>query len=181
MYVLLMIIRVALLFVAVLHLTSCEDATEVVQVTETRKLTAWDTPRGKLLPIMPPEWRQVPGTQMRPFNYRFGVDGEVYISNSRGGVLPNVNRWLKQYGKPEVVSVDSFEKMKVFGVEGVLVEATGKFGGGMGKLPRENAGLLGFMVDLDGTLLTVKMIGDAGEVSAERARFIKFCETLSKH
>ncbi len=160
---------------------SCENASETIQVTKTRKLTKRDEPRAQLVPIMPPEWRQVPSTQIRVFNYRFGSEGEVYISQSTGGVLANMNRWLKQYGKPEVASVDDFEKLKVLGREGVLIDVTGSFAGGMGKLPRNNAGLLGFMADFDGNLLTVKMIGDAKEVMAEKERFATFCKTLSKH
>ena len=173
-----MIQRVVLAAMMMLHLVSCKSSSETVQVTETRELTQWDSPRVPIIPVMPPEWRQVPSTSIRVFNYKFGVDGEVYISNSRGGVLSNMNRWLKQYGKPEVETVDNFTKVKVLNVDGVLIETTGRFGGGMGKLPRENAGLLGLIADFDGNLLTVKMIGPAEDVAAERDRFITFCKTL---
>lgn len=175
-----MVLRIILMAMISSCFVSCKSSSDTISVTETRRLTQSDEPRAALIPVMPPEWRQVPSTQMRAFNYRFGVDGEVYISNSRGGVLPNVNRWLKQYGKPEVASVDSFTKVKVLDREGVLVETTGRFGGGMGKPPRENAGLLGAMADFGGSLLTVKMIGSAESVAAERARFLKFCETLKQ-
>ena len=170
--------RVVILMLLSLHLVSCNSEPEKVEVTKTRGLTEFDKPRTPLVPIMPPEWRQVPSTKLRVYNYRFGVDGEVYISNSRGGVLPNVNRWLKQYDQPEVESVDGFQKLKVLGEEGVLVEAKGRFAGGMGKLPRENAGLLGAIIDFNGELLTVKMIGSEEEVAAEKERFILFTEGL---
>lgn len=165
--------------VVMLHLVSCKSSPGTVEVTETRELTQWDKPRTLIVPVMPPEWRQVPSTQFRVFNYRFGIDGEVYISNSKGGVLSNVNRWLKQYGKPDVANLDEFAKVKILEKEGILIEAAGRFGGGMGKLPRENAGLLGAIADFNGNLITVKMIGAAEDVAAEKSRFIEFCEALN--
>lgn len=158
-------------------MVSCRKPEKVV-VTETRELTMYDLGRDPLVAVMPPEWRQIPGTQLRIFNYRFGVDGEVYVSRARGGVLPNANRWMGQFGKPALADAGKLPKITVLGREGVVVDATGRFGGGMGKPARENAALLGVIVDFGGELLTVKMIGSAEDVAAERERMIKFCENL---
>lgn len=162
-------------------MVSCRKAPETVQVTETRELTMWDEGRDPLIAPMPPEWRQIPGTQLRLFNYRFGEGskgGEVYVSRASGGVLPNVNRWLGQFGKPPLESLDELPKVKVLGLDAVVVSASGKFGGGMGKAAQENAAVLGVIADHGSGLLTVKMIGPAEQVAAERERMLKFCENL---
>lgn len=160
---------------------SCRKAPETIQVTETRVMTMWDEGRDPLIAPMPPEWRQIPSTQLRLFNYRFGEGsdgGEVYISRARGGVLPNANRWLKQFGKPELESIDALPTVKLLGLDAVVVSASGRFGGGMGKAPQENAGVLGVIAGSDDNLITVKMIGPADLVAAERERLLKFCESL---
>lgn len=176
-----MITRALMLLAVSTVFVSCKDSSEKVEITETRELTRWDQPRTPIVPVMPPEWRQVPGTEHRTYNYRFGADGEVYISKAGGGVLANVNRWMKQYGQSDIASLEDLSEIKILGQSGVLVEATGRFGGGMGKLPRENAGLLGAIVDFSGNLFIVKMIGDGAEVMAEKERFIEFCEAIREY
>jgi len=176
-----MILRAMLFMVLSVLVVSCRKVPETVQVTETRELTMWDEGTDPLIAPMPPEWRQIPGTQLRLFNYRFGEGakgGEVYVSRARGGVLPNVNRWLGQFGKPPLESLDDLPKIKVLGLDAVVVSASGKFGGGMGKAEQENAAVLGVIADHGGGLLTVKMIGPADQVAAERERMLKFCESL---
>ncbi|MGJ8676794.1 MAG: hypothetical protein ACSHX0_04710 [Akkermansiaceae bacterium] len=169
----------ALIFLPLLlSVVACKKSPSKVEVTDKRELTVWDNPRVPIVPIMPAEWRQVPGTQFRVFNYRFGVDGEAYVSNANGSVLENVNRWLAQYGQEPMESTQELPEITVLGQKGVVVEATGSFTGGMGKLPRENAGLLGVIVDFGGSLLTIKMIGSADAVASENERFIEFCETI---
>ena len=158
-------------------LVSCRDADEVL-VTEQRQLTMADEEIDSLIAVMPPEWRRLPATQFRILNYRFGEDGEVFVGRSRGGVLPNVNRWLGQYGKPPLNSVDELPKIQILGREGVLVSASGDFKGGMGRPARQNAGLAGVIVGTGEQLLTVKMTGDAEAVTAERERLIQFSKEL---
>lgn len=156
---------------------SCRKV-EKVTVTEQRRLVMFDDSRDSLVAVMPPEWRQLPGTQFRIFNYRFGEDGEVFVGRSRGGVLPNVNRWLGQFGKPALENADELPKVTVLGQEGVLVTASGDFGGAMGRPARKNAGLAGVIVGVGDQLLTIKMIGDAEAVAAERERLIQFAENM---
>ncbi|MBK1855021.1 hypothetical protein JO972_08625 [Verrucomicrobiaceae bacterium 5K15] len=176
-----MIHKAMLLMVLSVLAVSCRKAPEAVEVTETRELTMWDDGTDPLIAPMPPEWRQIPSTQLRLYNYRFGEGsqgGEVYVSRARGGVLPNVNRWLAQFGKPEIDSLDDLPKIKVLGLDAVVVSASGRFGGGMGKPAQENAAVLGVIADHGSGLLTVKMIGPADQVAAERERMLKFCESL---
>ena len=159
-------------------LVSCDDSTTKVEITEKRVLTVWDNPRFDIVPVMPSEWRHIGGVDMRAFNYRFGEDGQTYITSANGSVIDNVNRWLGQYGQEAISNTDSLEGITVLGEKGVMVEASGMFAGGMGQMPRTNAGMLGAIVDFGGSLLTIKMIGDAEAVSAEKQRFIAFCENI---
>lgn len=158
-------------------LVSCRKSDNVV-VTEKRVLTVADEANDSLIAVMPPEWRQLPGTNFRILNYRFGQDGEVFVGRSRGGVLPNANRWLGQFGKPAITGLDDLPKVKILGREGVLVIASGDFGGAMGRPARKNAGLAGVIVAVGDQLLTVKMMGDAEAVAAEQERLIQFCGSL---
>ena len=163
--------------IAALPMASCRKADKVL-VTEQRRLTMADEGHSSLLAVMPPEWRQLPATQFRILNYRFGEDGEVFVGRSRGGILPNVNRWLGQYGKPPLESLDDLPSVTILGQQGVLITASGDFKGGMGRPARENAGLAGVIVGAGEQLLTVKMTGDAQEVLAEQERLIQFCKNL---
>jgi len=158
-------------------LVSCRKSEKVV-VTQQRILTVADEANDSLVAVMPPEWRQLPGTNFRILNYRFGKDGEVFVGRSRGGLLPNANRWLGQFGKPALSGVDDLPKVKVLGREGVLLTASGDFGGAMGRPARKNAGLAGVIVSVGDRLLTIKMIGGAEAVAAEQERLIQFCESL---
>lgn len=176
-----MTLRCLLIFVAGVlllpSLVSCRKKEKVV-VEKQRTLTMHDQENDRLVAVMPPEWRQLPGTQFRLLNYRFGEDGEVYVSTARGSVLANLNRWLQQFGQPPVTDTDAYPKITVLGSEGIIVNATGKFGGGMGKPARENAALMGVIVALGDELLTVKMIGDKQAVLAEKERMEQFCKKL---
>lgn len=166
-----------LVLLGLLSLVSCRKADKVL-VTEQRRLTMADEGHSSLAAVMPPEWRQLPATQFRILNYRFGEDGEVFVGRSRGGVLPNVNRWLDQYGKPPLESLDDLPSVSILGQQGVLITASGDFKGGMGRPARQNAGLAGVIVGSGEQLLTVKMTGDAQEVLAEQERLIQFCKNL---
>jgi len=156
---------------------SCRKAENIV-VNERRNLVVADQGNHSLLAVMPPEWRQVPSTEVRMLNYRFGESGEVFVGRSRGGLLTNINRWLGQFGKPAIESADDLPKVEVLGQSGVLVEATGDFAGGMGRAARKNAGLAGVIVAIGDQIITVKMMGGAEDVAAEQERLIKFCEGL---
>ena len=61
---------------------SCRKAERIV-VNERRDLTVADQGNHSLIAVMPPEWRQVPSTEFRMLNYRFGDSGEVFVGRSR--------------------------------------------------------------------------------------------------
>ena len=157
-------------------LISCKKKDQIT-VTDQRELTMHDRPSG-LVAVMPPEWRQVPGTRFRLLNYRFAEDSEVFLGRSKGDVLANINRWLGQFGGSPLDTLDGLEKVEILGKQGFFVTATGNFGGGMGRPPRENAALAGIIVQIGDGLITLKMVGDAEAVSAEHERLKQFSNDL---
>ena len=126
---------------------------------------------------MPSDWRRVPSTKFRDFNCKFSEDGQVYISIGTGSIKSNAERWLKQFGDERVVNVSELETLDVLGNKAVILEAQGTFAGMRG-LAQENAALLGLLVEANGNLITVKMIGDADEVKAQRDNFKAFSQSI---
>ena len=168
---------ISITMLTVVLCVSCRKAENVV-VNERRDLVVADQGNHSLIAVMPPEWRQVPSTEFRMLNYRFGDSGEVFVGRSRGGLLPNINRWLGQFGKPALESADELPTVMMLGQSGVLINASGDFAGGMGRPARKNAGLAGVIAAIGDQLVTVKMMGGAEDVAAEQDRLIKFCEAL---
>ena len=66
--------RIIIAALVLVQLTSCKEQAEstkrveTVEINERRELTMHDVPKAPIIPVMPPEWRQVPGTQIRVFN-----------------------------------------------------------------------------------------------------------------
>ncbi|MCH7225948.1 hypothetical protein [Haloferula sp. A504] len=130
--------------------------------------------------VVPGDWKQAPPTGFRLLNYTFGTAGQVYVSASRGGVIDNVNRWLKQFGRDAIDAggLEGLEKVETAGHRGVWVEAEGDFGGGMGQSPQSGWGLLGVVAENEGQILTVKMLGPGAEVAAQEENLRAFVEGL---
>lgn len=180
-----------------LWLTGCEKSGERVLVKETRQETTKDlTPKMfatsderfsdiKPSPVegkAPQNWLALPAKQFRLLNYRFGDSGlgEVYVSLSSGGVRENANRWLKQFGREAMTDEDfsGMEKIPVAGVEGVWIEIEGDYGSGMGANAKPGYGLAGVVAEVDGQILTVKMVGPKNEVDTEKQPLRAFIGTL---
>lgn len=187
--------RISVLTTAALVM-SCSKETEVV-VTETRPATTRDEKlrlfntsderfrNAKRSPVegdLPDGWHELPGTEMRLLNYRFGAsgDGEVWVSVSSGTVLDNVNRWLRQYDAP-AVDASGLAKMRtvpVLGGTGVWVEAEGDYAAGMGAASKPGYGLAGVVAQAGQQILTVKMVGPAEEVKASRPALERYVTSL---
>jgi hypothetical protein len=180
-----------------LFFASCEKHGDRVKVEETRRNTVKDSdPKmfatsnerfldAKPSPIQgthPETWLVRPARQFRLLNYSFGEAGlgEIYVSISSGRVLENVNRWLIQFGKDELnqEGFESMERIPIVGVEGVWIEADGEYGAGMGAEAKPGYGLAGVVAEVDGKILTVKMVGPKNEVAAEKERLRAFVGSL---
>jgi hypothetical protein len=187
-----------------LALTGCDRDTEVV-ADSTRPLTMRDrnltldadngerfrrgrpqnsTPRAPAAPVkarfVPDGWQEQQPSQFRLINYTFGTAGQAYVSTSRGGIVENVNRWLRQFGAEplDAGAVAQLERAEAAGYEGVRVAAAGRFGGGMGQEPQDGWALRGLVAEKDGAILTVKMLGPEDEVLAQEENLRRFIDQL---
>ena len=177
-------------------LNGCREKAEVT-VRETRPLSTRDaTPRlfatsderfGNARPSpvkadLPDSWTALPATEFRLLNYRFGPSGtgEVWVSSSAGSVPDNVNRWLKQFGAPPLdeAGIKALPTVPLLGTTGVLVKAEGDYVSGMGQPPQAGFGLAGVVVEFQGQILTVKMVGPAGEVRFGQPALEAFAKSL---
>lgn len=177
-------------------LCSCSEKKEVV-VTEVRATSSRDKAPlldatsdqrfrdAKPSPVKgepPVGWRELPASQFRQLNYRFGESGlgEAWVTLSSGSVLDNINRWLGQFDAPKINSqqLSAMRRVSVAGFEGVWVEAEGTYASGMGAAPEPGHGLAGIVCDAGGRILTVKMVGPKDEVKAAAATLEAFAKTL---
>ena len=189
--------RLLVLTASVLSLAGCEDKKDEMLVTETREATTRDvSPKlfatsderfrnAQPSPVeadAPESWLKLPASQFRQLNYRFGESGqgEVWVSLAAGGVMDNVNRWLRQFGV-EALTEDEFHRMrqvKVAGTTGPWVEAKGEYVPGMNSDNKPGFALAGVVTSLKGKILTVKMVGPEAEVEAEKSRLETFAASI---
>ncbi len=116
----------------------------------------------------PDGWLELPASQFRLLNYRFGESGlgEVWVSLSSGSLLENVNRWLGQF-ELDPLTAEQLAKLPTMTVaehNASWVEASGNYASGMGQEPKPVYSLAGVVVPLPEQILTVKMVGPSAEV-----------------
>jgi len=187
--------RIAAVAAAALLIMSCEKPREVV-VTETRPVTTSDGSLklfatsdqrfrdSKPSPVRgeaPANWLVQPPREFRVLNYRFGESGtgEAWVTIASGGVLENVNRWLKQFSQAPLdeAGFKQLRTIPIAGGEGVWVEATGKYAG-MGTEAKSDYALAGVVALIGERLLTVKMVGLESEVAAAKPDLEAFAKSI---
>lgn len=186
-------------------LTACKEKPAEVTVTETRELNTSDEPPklratsdqrfgrpgggseaggGSYTFVKPAGWVQRPGTEFRLLNFVAGEkeDVEVYLSESRGGLVGNIARWYRQFGNPEPSEPDlaKLPRLVILGGEGILVETAGTYSPGMGRPASEGFALAGVIGQTPAGILTVKMTGPEAAVKGEMERFRAFCGSLKE-
>ncbi len=136
---------------------------------------AWDAP---------PEWEVRKGHPMREVTLApRGSEGvECYVTilgEGGGGLEANLTRWLGQMGKPPPLPADvaALKTVRVLDRDAKFVEATGSYTDMQGN-KFENAGFLGVVCPVGGSLVTVKMTGPQGVIAKEKDRFLAFCGSL---
>ena len=188
--------RFICLLASAVFLFSCRKSEQVV-VAETRDATTRDvSPKlfatsderfrdarpSPLKAITPDGWLEQPASQFRLLNYRFGESGtgEVWVSIASGSVLDNVNRWLGQFGAEPVdqAGLGNMRSVAIAGGNGTWVEASGEYSGGMRTAPRSEHALAGVISQMNGRILTVKMVGPEAEVENARATLEAFAKDL---
>jgi hypothetical protein len=137
----------------------------------------WDVPAG---------WEELPAKPMREVTFRVAGDErtECYLAllpGRAGGAADNVNRWRDQMGLAPLTpaEVEVLPSRRVLGVNALLVDLRGDFGGGMGAQAIEDAAMLGAILPTPSGSLFVKMVGPASVVEAETASFDSFLGSLS--
>jgi hypothetical protein len=135
----------------------------------------------------PPGWQNLPPAPMREINLAAGDPPmtECYVSSlpvSGGGLEANVNRWRQQMGlAPDSAdAIYSLPDVQVLGHVGKLVELNGTYAGMRGDEQREDAKMLAAFVPAGDRAITVKMIGPAEQVDAERENFDFFLSSLAE-
>lgn len=142
--------------------------------------------RPMLVPTLPQGWQAQPASSMRVISARVlgsgAGDGDLSVSWAGGDVASNVSRWLGQFGLPPVdeQGIDALPRGQLAGGPAVLVEAKGRYDGGMGSAPAADGQMLLGMVSLlpGRDRLFVKLVGPDALVEAQREAFITFCATL---
>jgi len=135
----------------------------------------WDTPDG---------WTELAPTQLRAANFVVDAESnaECYLTvlpGMGGGLVDNVNRWRNQIGlAPQSTSeIEALPKRPLFGNPATIVELEGAYKG-MGDNAVPGSALLGAILAMPEGMLFVKMTGPADVVSANRAAFDSFCDSL---
>ena len=137
----------------------------------------WDVPDGWTIGLST--------SSMRTVTVHPGGDESIdcYITilgGAAGGLVDNINRWAGQMGHPPFSpqEITAMPKIDVLGAPASLVELTGKFGGGMGAQPIDDAAMLGVVVPFAGRTVFVKMVGPRAETLAAKDGFVAFCKSL---
>ena len=168
-------------------LTGCDPGDREATVTESerRELVLWDQAYPQnIRDSAPLDWRRVPWTRNRYYNYRFGAeqDGEVWLSvlqrPSLDAVLLNVNRWYNQFRLPEITSLENLPQRPMLETTGYLVEAEGTYHPGMGADPRPETKMLAAAIPIGNIIVTIKMIGSPSDVEGQKESFGAYCEAL---
>lgn len=136
---------------------------------------SYETPQG---------WTPKPPSGMRTLD--FAIEGmpevECYFSvlpGGGGGLVPNVNRWRKQMGLPQLSEgeIQALPKKPLLGDQGTFLDVEGTFTG-MGTTEHPGYRLLGLILVRDGMAYFAKMTGPAEQVAAQTDNFLRFCASL---
>lgn len=142
---------------------------------------------GDLAFEVPAYWKRVGERPMRLVTYVLGTVGETecYISplsGTGGGVEANLNRWLGQMGQPplDAAAIDALPKLSVLDQEVSLLETSGTFTSMRGET-KSGYAMVGVFLPMSDTSYSLKIIGPEEDVTANKAAFVAFCESLHTH
>lgn len=140
---------------------------------------AWDVPDG---------WRVVPSLgrlgRVVSFALPGGDDAECYLSVMAGGgsgsVSDNLNRWRSQFGQTPLSAAEiaALPQRAFFGAQTPLLECDGTFSGAADGAPRPGYKLLAVCLTPPQALITLKLVGPAAIVDAQRGGFDRVCASV---
>ena len=133
----------------------------------------------------PATWEELPPTQFRLANFRFGANGEGECSISLlqgggGGVLANVNRWRGQLGLSGLTTDElaALPRKTVLEQDAVLIDFEGAYTGMGNSASKADYRMLGALLEYEGQGVYVKMVGPAEAVAREKLYFDAFLHSL---
>jgi hypothetical protein len=145
------------------------------EAAPTAETSAWTAPAS---------WTLDANRPMREVSYKLGPDKktECYLTvlaGDGGGILANVNRWYGQMGEPAITDSDmaALPKITLYGQPASLVEVSGTFTSMQGE-KMSGYKMLGALAKRGNSMVFVKMVGPEADVTAEKANFTAFCESL---
>jgi hypothetical protein len=155
--------------------------------------TRWDEPDARRLPAPAPAERSLPRAftaptpagfvalppeprRMRDLLWRVGAAevgaAECYLTASVGGTVEqNVERWCGQFGIA-ALPLAKLDRVPFAGRDGFLLELAGSYEG------RAGLRMLVAFAAWDGSLATLKLVGDEATVRAHRAAFVELAAAL---
>ena len=68
--------------------------------------------------------------------------------------------------------------MEILGTDGYIVECSGDLAASMGNEGKKDQGLLGFVRQSGDDVLTLKMVGSAADVAAQKEAFLAYASSL---
>lgn len=130
------------------------------------------------------DWQAIAGTQFRVLNYKLPT-GEIYVSISGGGLVPNINRWLRQF-QAEAIAESGLDKLKQAplgnNLTAYIVEASGAYAPGMGRPNKDNQALLSAIAPYpqggSDQFISIKLIADAPLSDTLTKDFYTFIDKL---
>ncbi len=140
-----------------------------------------------LLHDTPEGWTAAPASRMRVLNFQV-ADAEraecfvTILPGEAGGLLANLNRWLRQVGQAPLEEDDlaDLQQLALLGATGYVVEVGGTFTGMRGDLDLADYALRGVAALGNGETYFVKMTGPAEVVAANREKFDQFVTSLRR-
>lgn len=162
-------------------LSSCGGDNKTEEVTETRS----EVERFDRLGVYPTkfekDWRIIGSTSGGNFGgvltFAVGQHSKAVLSiGLRDTYLANINRWMVQFGNPELEQLPDYEKITMFGESGFLVPITGTFRGS-----QENWGMLAAtIIHSEYGFCVLKLTGPEQEVEQQMEAIKKMSATLKQ-
>ncbi len=128
---------------------------------------------------LPKGWSDAPASGMRYATLHAPVEGKLDVSvtmlaGSAGGELANVNRWRGQIGLGPIEEAELLKARQTLKTPAGEVAVYDFLGEG----EKKSRMVAGCLTSPDGNSWFLKMVGDEAAVSAARADFAQFLETL---
>jgi hypothetical protein len=183
-----LISNIASMSIPLVMLVSCKELPKEVEIVEQRELCQYDDPAvykssyTSWIGSQPLSWRKISPTEFRRLNYAAGEATQIAVGESGGGVLPNLNRWIREFDQEVLENLDGLETFEMLdGRKAYVIQLRGTFQTKMSGMPvkKEGWAVTGIICDVyEGSLVTVKMMGPEAEVEAEQENLINFAKSL---